>query len=111
MDHALGVLAGPKDGEAVFGSAEGFDAFVCLLAIVQAGGHAVDGEVWGAHEGWGAPLGGFDAVVTFDVAVDFWFELVRVGGWTLERVGYLRVHGSLHHSNLFLVSCGPNDMI
>lgn len=52
MDHALGVLAGPKDGEAVFGGAEGFDAFVCLLAIVQARGHAVNGEVWGADEGW-----------------------------------------------------------
>ena len=52
VDHALGVLAGPKDGEAVFGGAEGFDAFVRLLAIVQARGHAVNGEVWGADEGW-----------------------------------------------------------
>lgn len=79
MCHAFGILAGPKDGEAVFGGAEGFDSFVCLLAIVQAGGHPVDGEVWGADEGWGAPLGRFDAVVGFDVAIDFCTKSVGMG--------------------------------
>jgi len=41
-----------------------------LLAVIEAGGHAVDGEVGGGDEGGAGPLVGLDGVVGFDVAVD-----------------------------------------
>lgn len=71
MHHASGILAGAEDGETVLRGTEGFNALVGLLAIVQAGGHSVDREVRGADEGWRCPLGVLDAVVGFDVAIDF----------------------------------------
>jgi hypothetical protein len=45
--HALGVLLGTEDVDGlVVGGAVGFQALVALLAVVEAGGHAVD-----SHEG------------------------------------------------------------
>lgn len=71
MGHSPGVLAGAKDGKAVVWGAESFDAFVGLLAVVQARRHAVDGKVGRADESWGGPLGGLDAVMGLDMAVHF----------------------------------------
>lgn len=45
MSHAAGVLLWAEDGKAVLRSAEGFDAFIGLLAVVEGRGHTVDGEV------------------------------------------------------------------
>lgn len=67
--HALSILAWAEDGKSIFGCAESFDAFIRLLAVVEPGSHAVDGEVRRANEGRRRPLGGFDAVVGFDMAV------------------------------------------
>lgn len=70
--HALGVQGRAKhvDG-AVIGGAEGLEALVALLAIVEARGEAVDREEGGDDELGGAPDAGVDAVVGLDVAVDF----------------------------------------
>ena len=64
----------------------------------------------GADEGWGAPLGGLDAVVGFDVAIDF-----RVASVGVERgliVG--EVPSRTRNPILFqsvVVSCRPNFAI
>ena len=71
MHHAFRILTGSENGDAVLGGAEGLNAFVCLLAVVQAGGHAMDGKIRGADEGWGAPFGRLDAVMGFDMPIDF----------------------------------------
>lgn len=56
---------------AVIGGAEGLEALVALLAVVEAWGEAVDREVGGDDEFGGSPDAGVDAVVGLDVAVDF----------------------------------------
>lgn len=70
--HALGVQARAEhvDG-AVIGGAEGLEALVALLAVVEARGEAVNGEEGGDDKLGGAPDAGVDAVVGLDVAVDF----------------------------------------
>ena len=70
MGHAHGVRAGPEDGDAVVGCAEGFDAFVRLLPVVEAGRHAVNGEVGGGDEFWGRPFAGGFGVVGLNVPLD-----------------------------------------
>ena len=51
MRRAFLVRAEDGDGAVVL--AEGFHALVALHAVVEAGGHAVDGEVGGGDEaGW-----------------------------------------------------------
>ena len=78
MCHSGCVILGSEYRDGVVGGrAEGFHSFVGLLAVVEAGGHAVDGEVGGGYEGWFGPLAGFDAVVGFDVAV-YWELLAEV---------------------------------
>ena len=53
MREACCVLLGTEDLDAPGGGAEGFLAFVALLAVVEAGGHAVNGEVGrGDEAGW-----------------------------------------------------------
>ena len=42
MSHALGILAGSEDGEAVLGRAESFDTLVGLLAVIQSRGHSMN---------------------------------------------------------------------
>lgn len=72
MLHALSVLLRTEDSYSfVIGGAEGFEAFVALLAVVEAGGHAVDAEEGGGDEFGRGPLAGFLGVVGFDMAVDF----------------------------------------
>lgn len=69
--HAEGVFGGAEDLDGVVGSAEGFEALIGLLAVVEAGGHAVDAEEGVGDEFWGGPLSGLLGVVAFDVAVYF----------------------------------------
>ena len=77
MLHALGVLVRAEDVDGlVIGRAVGFHAFVALLAVVQAGRHAVDAEEGGFDERWLGPLAGLLGVGTFDVAVD-WEGVMR----------------------------------
>ena len=72
MLHALRVLLGPEDVDGlVVRGAEGFEAFVALLAVVQTGRHAVQAEEGVLDEFGRGPLPGRFAVVGFDVAVDF----------------------------------------
>lgn len=50
--------------------ADGLEALVALLAVVEAGADSRDGNVRVRHEGWGRPsLGGLEET-GFDVAVD-----------------------------------------
>lgn len=70
--HALGVLLRPEDGDArVIGRAEGFQAFVALHSVVEAGRHPVEAQEGVAHEFGRCPLPGGDGVVRFDVPVYF----------------------------------------
>jgi len=72
MLHSLSVLLGAKDVDGLVGGvAEGFEAFVALLAVVEGGGHAVEAEEGGGDEGGGGPLVRFLGEVAFNVAVDF----------------------------------------
>jgi len=71
MIHPLGILQRPENGYSVVRSAEGFDALECLLAVVETRCHAVDPEKRVLDEGGFAPFSGFDAVVGFDVAIDW----------------------------------------
>jgi hypothetical protein len=83
--HTTGVHVRTEDRNGrVVGSAEGFEAFVALLAVVEAWGHAVDAEVWGGDEGGGGPFAGLFGVGGLDVAVD-WYRLLEV--WTREERG------------------------
>jgi len=66
-----GVAVRPEDGDFVIGGSEGFEAFVGLLTVVEGRGHAVETEVGVCDEFWRGPLFSFDAVVGFDVAVDW----------------------------------------
>ena len=57
--HALRVAVGTEDGDAPVwmggrrGVAEGFEAFIGLLTVVEGGGEAVERDVRGGHEGEG----------------------------------------------------------
>lgn len=69
--HALRVLPRPEDVDgAVVGGAEGLEALVALLAVVQAGRHAVQAQEGVLDELGRGPLSGGLGVVAFDVAVD-----------------------------------------
>ena len=57
--------------DGVVGGAESFEALIGLLAVVEAGGHAMDAEEGVGDEFWGGPLSGLLGVVAFDVAVYF----------------------------------------
>lgn len=86
MDHAGCILGGAENGNAgVGGEAKGFDAFEGLLAVVEDGSHAVDPEVGVGDELGRGPLAGGDAVVGFDVAVDYFDRCVNYrllgGNW------------------------------
>ena len=70
VGEALGVLFGAVDGDFVGGGAEGFHAFVGLLAVVEGGRHAVESYVGVCDEAGTRPDPGFDGVVAFDMAVD-----------------------------------------
>ena len=79
--HAEGVFGGAEDLDCVVWGAEGFEAFIGLLAVVKAGGHAVDAEEGVGDELGGGPLSGLLGVVAFDVAVyfaDFETDIVPV---------------------------------
>jgi hypothetical protein len=74
--HAGGILFGTEDGDATVGEfsrgslAIGLHALVGLLAIVEAGSEAVDGDVRGGDEGGRRPLrAGGVGEVGFDMAV------------------------------------------
>lgn len=69
--HTLRVHVGAENVDGlVVGAADGFEAFVALLAVVQAGGHAMNAEVGVFHKLRGRPLAGFGGVVGFDMAGD-----------------------------------------
>lgn len=55
--EARGVAVGAEDGDLARWVAEGFEAFVGLLAVVEAGGHAVEGEEGGGDKFGGRPCG------------------------------------------------------
>ena len=69
--HALGVAVGPEDGYGVVGEAEGLEALVRLLAVVERRRHAVQAHVRVRHEPEGAPFPGRHGVGRFDMAVDY----------------------------------------
>lgn len=70
--HAARVHVGAKEADAaVVGGAEGLEAFVALLAVVEARGEAVDREEGGDDELGRGPFACFDVVVRLDVTVDF----------------------------------------
>lgn len=71
MLETEGILLGTEDGYFVIWCAEGFEAFVGLLTVVETWGHAVDFEEGVGDEFWGGPYSCFDAVMGFDVAV-YW---------------------------------------
>lgn len=105
MSHATSVSAGSEDCKTVVRCAEGFDALVGLLTVVEAGSHTVDGQVGGADEGRGGPLGGLDAVVGFDVTVHSSRRISGEGDRPLNWQKYLLVLEIQYHSNLILFSC------
>lgn len=69
--HAEGVFGRAEDLDGVVGGAEGLQALIGLLAVVEPGGHAVDAEEGVGDEIRGGPLSGLLGVVAFDVAVYF----------------------------------------
>lgn len=70
--HSARVHGGAEEVDTtVIWGAEGFEALVALLAVVEAWGEAVDREVGRDDEFGGSPDAGVDAVVGLDVAVDF----------------------------------------
>lgn len=69
--HAEGVFGGTEDLDGVAWGAEGFEALISLLAVVEAGSHAMDAEEGVGDEFWGRPLSCLLGVVAFDVAVYF----------------------------------------
>jgi hypothetical protein len=86
--HTASIHIRTENGDGrVVGSAEGFETFVALLAVVEAWGHAVDAEVWGGDEGGGGPFSGLFGVGGFDVAVDWEDGLLEV--WTREQKRWL----------------------
>lgn len=71
--HTLRVLVWTEYRNAlVVGGTQGFKSFVALLAVVEAGSHAVDTEEGGGDELRGSPFSGMDGVGGLDVAVDCW---------------------------------------
>lgn len=81
--HAGGVLVRAEDLEAgVAGGAEGLEALVGLLAVVEGGGHAVDADVGVGDELEGGPLARLLGPVGLDVAVDWglWLLVGEVWG-------------------------------
>ena len=72
MLHALSVLLGSEDVDGlVIGTSEGFQSFVALLAIVEAGCHAMNAQERVFDESGRSPLAGLDGIVGLDVAVDY----------------------------------------
>lgn len=70
--HTLRILLRPENVDRlVVGRAEGFEAFVALLAVVEAGRHAVQAQEGVLDEFGGRPLAAGFGVAGFDVAVDF----------------------------------------
>ena len=69
MCETFGVVGGAENGYGVGGRAEGFHAFVGLLAVVEGWRHAMKAQVGVCDEGGRGPLAGFDGVVGFDVPV------------------------------------------
>ena len=70
--HALGVHGGAEDGDAlVVRGPERFQAFVALLAVVEARGHAMDPQVGILDETGRGPFAGLVGEGRGDVAVDF----------------------------------------
>lgn len=106
MRHPPSVPARAEDGEPVFGRAERFDTFVGLLTVIKARGHTMNGEVGGADEGWGGPLGSFDAVVGFDVAIHFKERVNPSCSGPDCMLKYLHVPEIQYPSNLEYFSCG-----
>lgn len=76
-DHLRGVCeAGSisvwaEDGDFIGGRAEGFHSLVGLLPVVEGGCHAMETEEGVCYEFGFGPDAGLDAVVGFDVAIDF----------------------------------------
>lgn len=76
MLHATCIHARAENGDGgVVWGAEGFEAFVTLLAVVEAWSHAVDAQVRRGDEFGGGPLACFFGVGGFDVAVDLTKEI------------------------------------
>ncbi|RBQ66890.1 hypothetical protein VDGD_21652 [Verticillium dahliae] len=70
--EAQGVAVGPEEGDRVVaGAAEGLEALVRLLAVVEGRRHAVDAHKGRRHELERRPLAGRLAVGGLDVAVDW----------------------------------------
>lgn len=68
--HAHGVAVGAEDLDVARGGAEGLEALVGLLAVVEGGGHAMDADEGVRHELGSSPLARLYRVVALDVAVD-----------------------------------------
>jgi hypothetical protein len=85
---ALGIVGGPENGYGVVWIAEGFHAFVGLLAIVERWCHAMETKVGVCYEGWRRPDTCLHRVVGLNMAVDFIVLPKEPGRGVLE--GYLR---------------------
>lgn len=69
--HAHRVPVGAEHRNLVIGRAEGLQALVGLLAVIQSGRHAVEPDVRVGDELEGRPFARLDRVVRFDVAIHF----------------------------------------
>jgi len=76
--EAGSVLLWPEYGyRFVIRRSESFQAFISLLAIVETRGHAMETKEWVGNEGWRRPFASLDAVVGFDVAINYFDMLDR----------------------------------
>lgn len=71
MSHSFCVLGRAEDRNAVVWRSESFDTLISLLAVIQTRCHAVYSEVGILDELGFGPLPGLNAVVGFDVAIDW----------------------------------------
>ena len=77
MCYAFGILRRAEYGYSVVGCPESFDTFIGLLAIVQAWCHSMDTKEGVFHEFRRSPFPSLDAVMRFDVPVD-WFSVSNI---------------------------------
>lgn len=90
MGHALSVLRRAEDGDAIVGCSESFDAFIGLLSVVQARCHSMDVEERVFDKLRGSPFSSFNAVMRFDVPVD-WRSVSNVCAMSNAELQDLRV--------------------
>lgn len=71
MRHPGGIQGRAEDVDLILRGAECFDAFICLLAIIESWGKAMNAKERILDELRFAPLAGLDAVVGLNMSIDF----------------------------------------